>query len=107
MPGDGLGRLGDGGGFLLLPQFVGHFSVAAAMATDVGAAVLDARDAVGAALADQAVEQDGRRQPELIEQTEDAPDPAPQPVVAPGVVALGLRPAALGGIGAAAGEKGE
>src|ERR1700704_5677111 len=71
------------------------------------AAALYPLDNVGKILADEAVEQDRRGQLQFVEQAEDSPDADAKAVVALGVVALGLRAAALGRVGGAAGQKGE
>src|SRR3954467_11844559 len=75
------------------------------MRAHVVAATLDALDDVRNGLADKAVQQDGRGQPQLVEHAEDPPDPDAQAIVAPGIVALRLRAPALRRIGAATSEK--
>src|SRR3954462_15223970 len=77
------------------------------MRAHVVAATLDALDDVRNGLADEAVQQDRRGQPQLVEHAEDPPDPDAQAVIAPSVVALRLRAPALRRIGAATSQKGE
>src|SRR5688572_1186549 len=77
------------------------------MRANVVATLFDPLDNVGCIFAHQAIEQMRRRQAQFVEHAEDAPDPDPKPVISPGIIALGLRPASLRRIGAATCQKGE
>ena len=77
------------------------------MRAHVIAAVFDPLDDLRSMLADQAVEQDRGRELQLVEHAEYAPDPDAKAVIAPSIVALGLRAATLRRIGAAACQKRE
>src|SRR5215510_6357694 len=61
------------------------------MITYVVAALLYAFDHIGIVIADEAVKQYCRRQLQLLQRTENAPDSDPQTIIAPSIVALGLR----------------
>src|SRR4029079_13165992 len=100
-------RLGDDRGLVVLPERAEGFRIGPPVRAHIVAATLDPLDDVGKILADQAVEQDRRGQPQLVEQAEDPPNPDAETVIAPGEVALRLRAAALRGIGAAAGYERE
>src|SRR3954453_20524659 len=104
---DCLRRLRDNPGFVVLPKSAKSFRVGPAVRAYVIAPALYPFDHFGSMVADQAVEQDRGRELQFIEHAEYAPDPDAEAVIAPGVVALGLRSAALRWISAAACQEGE
>ena len=75
----------------MLPEITQPLGVGAAVIADIVTALFDAGDDVRIILAYQAVEKDGGRQLQFLEQAEDAPDADAQSVIAPRIVALRLR----------------
>src|SRR5215207_9385677 len=99
---DRLRRLRDDPGFVVLPKSAKGFSVGPAMRAYVVAAVLYPLNHIGSMLTNQAVEQHRGRELQFVEHAEYAPDADAKAVIAPGIIALGLRAATLRGISAAA-----
>ena len=79
---------------VVLPHAAQQLGIGAAVADHVVAARFDLVDDLRIVVADRAVEQDGGRQLELVENLEQAPVADAVAVVAPGIVARGLLAAA-------------
>src|SRR5262249_48782591 len=104
---DGLRRLLDDARLVAFPERPQLLGIGAAVAAYVVAALLYLLDDVRIVMADHAVQQDGGRQLQLVQHREQAPVADAVAVVAPGIVAAGLRPAAVGRIHADPGPERE
>ena len=92
---------------VLLPHRAEQLGIGAPVAKNVVTARFDLLNEVRVVVADAAVEQDRRGQLELVEHLEQAPVADAVAVIAPGEVARGLLPAAVGGIHPQPGTEGE
>ena len=88
--------------FVELPEIALALGVGAAVTDDLVAALADAVADLRVVLVEQRIDVVCRRQLELLEQVEQAPDADSVAVVAPGIIALLLRLALLGRIPAGA-----
>src|SRR5260221_12731853 len=104
---DGLGDFAQDALLIGLPQPPQVLGVAAAMPHDLVAALADRRHDLRRVVVHQAVGVVRRRQAQLVEQLEQAPDADAVAIVAPGIVAVRLRLAGLGRVMAEAGAEGE
>ena len=94
-------------GLVVLPQRLQVLGIGAAVPDHVVAALFDLLDDVRVVVADRAVEKNGGRKLQLVEDLEQAPVADPVAVVAPGPVARGLRAAAVVRVHAEAGAERE
>ena len=104
---DHLGAFRDRARLVMLPHRAQHLGIGAAVPEHVVAARLDLLDDLRIVMADAAVEQDRRRQLQLVEDLEQPPVADAVAVVAPGEIARGLRAGAVARVHADAGAEGE
>ena len=104
---DRLGHFTQNALFVGLPQAAQVLGVGAPMRNHFVAAPANRRHHLRRILVQQAVRAVRRRQLQLVEELEQPPDADAVTVVAPGVVAMGLRLAGLRRVVAEAGAEGE
>ena len=95
---DDLGALMDRARFVMLPHWPQQLGIGAAMTENVIAARFDLFDELRVMVANTAVQENRRRQFQIVQDFEQAPISDPVAVIAPGEVACGLLAAAIGRI---------